>query len=148
MKRTLSVMITAIVALAPQMAAAKDFCFLLGSTSGVFADFTVPAKGTCKTAIEVSPSTAGLVASGAGCTTSDGKTLLFTLSDGFFNGIQTIQGSITLAGGSRTAKNCLAVPGESTSCAGITVTVQTCPKKPAPITASVEESGDSAENQP
>jgi hypothetical protein len=138
MKRISIVVIATVVLLAPHIATAKDFCFDIGGPALlVFKDFSVPAKGNCKPLVQVNSSFPGLVASGAGCTTSDGKTLLFTESDGFFDGIETIQGSITLASGSGNGTNCTAPDSGTTFCSQFSLAVAACPKKAAPITADL-----------
>src|SRR6185312_16069413 len=96
--------------------------------------FVVPPKGVCRAIQEVVPAIPGLVSIGAGCTTTDGKTLLFTLSDGM-GGIETIQGSVGLPAGSGAANDCFASDNQPTSCATDAIAVVTCAKKPPPITA-------------
>lgn len=140
MKKIYWLLLASAVAFFPRPAMAKDYCMDIGPTGPgaielVFKAFTVPAKGTCKSIVEVVPSIDGLVSTGAGCTTSDGKTLIFTLADGFGKNLETIQGGITLAGGMGSVDDCAAPDGMATSCLSDTLTVVTCPKVPAAITA-------------
>jgi len=140
MKKIYWLVFASAVALFPRPAMAKDFCMDFGPVSPtplelVFKAFTVPPKGVCKSVIEVVPSIDGLVSTGAACTTSDGKTLIFTLADGFGKNLETIQGGLTLAGGTGSADDCAAPDGGATSCVADTLTVVTCPKVPLPITA-------------
>jgi len=140
MKRILGMMLVGAIALVPQLAAARDYCLLINSNNITFKAFTPPGKGACKPVEEVSTTFAGLVSTGAACTTTDGKTLLFTLTDGFFSGLETIQGSITLSSGSGSGNDCVASGGGSTDCNAVSFTVQSCPKKAPPITDVTEDS--------
>lgn len=134
MKRVSWLVLISLVAFFPHVAMAKDFCFSFGGVDLIFKAFKAPAKGTCKSIIEVVPSVPGLVSSGAGCTTSDGAILLFTLSDGM-DGIETIQGSISLANGTGLGTDCFAGDSLATSCLQGAIAVETCAKKAPPITA-------------
>src|ERR1700733_13865259 len=108
MRATWGAVMVATAVLASQNALAKDFCFLANFNNEVLKSFTIPARGTCKPAAEISPDFAGFVSSGEVCTTSDGATMLFTFTDAFFSGVQSVQGSITIKTGEGTGENCLA----------------------------------------
>jgi len=148
-KIVMAAMIAVGTALVPHTASAKDFCFALGLTDAVFKAFTVPGKGACKPATEISADFPGLVASGSACTTTDGTTLLFDLSDAYFDDIEEIQGSITLASKSGSGVDCTASSGGN-DCEPFTIAVETCPKKATAIAAvdfSAKSSGLSVKSQ-
>jgi hypothetical protein len=133
MKTLSRLVLLALLVFSPRVAMAKDYCINFGGTDLIFKAFALPAKSACKPIIEVVPSIPGLVSSGAGCTTTDGKTLIFTLSDGM-GGIETIAGSITYAGGTGTADDCFAADSTATSCVTASISVEACAKKPPAIT--------------
>jgi len=136
MKRVSWLVLISILIFSPRAAMARDFCLNFGAvnpTELIFKAFTVPGKGACKTVLEVVPSIPGLNSIGAACTTTDGKTLLFTLSDGL-GGIETIQGSVALPAGSGMANDCFAADSQATSCLSDTIAITTCAKKAPPIT--------------
>jgi hypothetical protein len=74
------------------------------------------------------------MASGGACTSNDGTELLYRLTDGFFDAVETLQGSITLADGIGSLSQCLAGDASTTSCDSFPTIVVACPKKPFPIT--------------
>jgi hypothetical protein len=84
MKRISSLVLAAVLLIAPEIATAKDFCLEVGNQSEiVFKNFSAPGKGTCKFIVEINPAIPGVMASGGACTTSDGSELLYSLTDGF-----------------------------------------------------------------
>ena len=126
------------VALFPPSAMAKDLCLSETQPIGnpvqiIFKAFTVPAKGTCKPISAIVPVVAGLIESGSGCRTSDGNTLLFTLSWGADGAFGSDHGSITLATGSGSDVNFTVSTGGQGYSTNV-ITVDACPKKPTPIT--------------
>jgi len=145
MKIVLGLVLGCLVAFFPPSAMARDLCLtetIPGPGGGssfqvVFKAFTIPAKGACKPVIAIVPAVSGLVESGAGCTTTDGKSLLFTLFSGFGESLGNVQGSITLSSGSGSISGLtLSSGGGSAAFSTGTMTIETCPKKPTPITDS------------
>lgn len=75
--------LAAIAALAPGVASAKNYCltgFPDSSYTLVGINFKVPGDGKCTQFIGFNPETANWPTSGTACTSSDGKTLSFTLT--------------------------------------------------------------------
>ncbi len=109
-------------------ASAKDLCIALGSNP-YFANTSIPGKNQCKSLYLVTTNTSlpGYLANGAICLASDGETVLFTLSDGYFGAPETLQGSWVKSTGLGTANDCFA-----TGCNSGTVTVTSCKSQSIP----------------
>ncbi len=100
MKRISSLVLAAVLLIAPEIATAKDFCLEVGNQSEiVFKNFSAPGKGTCKFIVELNATIPG-IATGGACTTSDGSELQYSVTDGIFDAIEIIQGSTPLTPGS------------------------------------------------
>jgi hypothetical protein len=140
-----------LVATFPPSAMARDFCISEGIPNIpsptvihlVWKAFTIPGRGACKPVIAVSPDAPGVLYSGAACTTTDRKTLLFTLFSGAdqYTGapswLTNQQGNISLAtgGGSLSGITTSLGMGAASYSTG-TVSIEACPKTPTPITAA------------
>jgi len=138
-----------LLAVMPPSAMARDFCISesIPSFSSPFAyhlvwkAFTIPGRGACKPVIAITPDAPGLLFSGAACTTTDRKTLLFTLFSGAdqYTGapswLTNQQGNISLATESGNLSGItLSLPTEGATYSSGTVSVETCPRTPTPIT--------------
>jgi hypothetical protein len=138
MKWITGLAIAAILLSAPRELAAKDYCVGFNSNHLVFKGFSLPAKGACKPISAVfSDILPGYVASGSGCRTSDGKIFLFTLSATYGSTIDGITGTIIfgsngVGAGGGGGNEC----DSGGHCLSKILRLETCPKKPAPITAA------------
>ena len=89
-------------------ASAKDLCFTLG-TNAYFTSASIPSKGLCETfsLAAKAPYFPGYLATGSMCLSSNGTTVLLNLSDGYFNGTESIQGTFNKNTGAGTVSDCI-----------------------------------------
>jgi len=112
-------------------ASAKDLCISFNGNP-YFANVSIPGKNNCKPVYLLTTNTSlpGYLATGAICLSSDGTTVLLSLSDGYFNGPETIQGTWDKSTGLGTANDCV-VPS-TTFCSVDAVTVTSCRSQSIP----------------
>jgi len=114
-------------------ASAKDLCFALG-TNPFFTSASIPSKNQCETfsLAAKAPYFPGYLATGSMCLSSNGTTVLLNLSDGYFNGTESIQGTFNKNTGAGTISDCIAPDGKANSCSTASVTVKTCATQSIP----------------
>jgi len=114
-------------------ASAKDLCFTLG-TGLYFTSASIPSKNQCETfsLTAKSASLAGYLATGSMCLSSNGTTVLLNLSDGYFNGTESIQGTFNKNTGAGTVSDCIAPDANPNKCSTADITVKTCATQTIP----------------
>ncbi|MGD1027878.1 hypothetical protein [Candidatus Binatus soli] len=114
-------------------ASANDLCFTLGSNV-YFTSVSIPSKNQCETfsLAAKAPSFPGYLATGSMCLSSNGTTVLLNLSDGYFNGTESIQGTFNKNTGAGTVSDCTAPEGNPNKCSTADVTVKTCATQSIP----------------
>lgn len=107
-------------------ASAKQLCLSVNAEQYLLSG-KIPKKNACSSIILVNTNGTftGFVASGGMCLSSDGTTVLFTTSDGFFGYPETLQGSWVTSTGDGSVNDCI-VPDTGTICFSDTVTVASC----------------------
>ncbi len=114
-------------------ASAKDLCFTLG-TNAFFTSVSIPSKGQCETfsLAAKAPNFPGYLATGSMCLSSSGNTVLLNLSDGYFDGVESIQGTFKKNTGAGTVSDCIALDDNSNKCSTADITVKTCAAQTIP----------------
>jgi hypothetical protein len=118
-------------------ASASDLCFTLGS-GAYFASASIPSKNQCAALYLVAKAATdlpGYLATGSLCLSSDGTTVLLNLSNGYFDGLESIQGTFKKSTGKGTVSDCIAPDGKSNTCSTTDITVKTCSAQSIPDAA-------------
>jgi hypothetical protein len=112
----------------PVSAKSKQTCFEVNTSEFLYVG-KIPSKNKCNSFYEVDTLGIfpGLIANGAICLSGDQSTLLFTLSDGYFAGPETIQGSIATSTATGTCKDCVGSTCSSDTCSLVFCSGQTIP---------------------
>ncbi len=114
-------------------ASANDLCFTLGSAV-YFTSASIPSKNQCETfsLATKAASLPGYLATGSMCLSSSGTTVLLNLSDGYFDGVESIQGTFNKNTGAGTVSDCIAPDGNPNKCSTADITVKTCATQSIP----------------
>lgn len=114
-------------------ASAKDLCFAFGSHV-FFTSVSIPSKNQCETfsLATKAASLPGYLATGSMCLSSNGATVLLNLSNGYFDGLESLQGTFNKNTGAGTVSDCTAPEGKPNTCSTADFTVKTCATQPIP----------------
>jgi hypothetical protein len=106
----------------------KQVCIDLGPNEYLFVG-KIPGKNKCTSfdVVDTFGVFPGFLANGSACESGDGSTVLITMSDGFFDQPETIQGSLATSTASGPCNDCLGTSCNSTTCSLVFCSGQTIP---------------------
>jgi len=106
----------------------KQTCFEVNSNEFLFVG-KIPGKNKCTSfqTVDTFSIFPGFMSNGAACLSGDGSTLLFTTSDGYFSGPETLQGSIATSTATGTCADCVVSSCFADTCSLVFCSGQTIP---------------------
>ncbi len=106
----------------------KQVCFDIDGNEYLFVG-KIPGKNKCSSfhTVDTFGIFPGFMSNGAACLSGDGSTLLFTTSDGYFSGPETVQGSIATSTATGSCEDCVVSDCFADTCSLVFCSGQTIP---------------------